>query len=90
MRIFSTTGAALAILAMTSPARALDVDSLLRQVFGSSDPSDLGGPIFVLIGILMFLFFWGALKIGKRRQRAMIEAYDAQMTDYSAKLRRGK
>ncbi|MDP3524255.1 MAG: hypothetical protein Q8S27_06715 [Hoeflea sp.] len=72
------------------PAHALDVDQLLKQAFGSSDPKDLGGPIFALIGVAALLFFWGALRIGKRRQRRMIEAYDADMKDYSARLRRGK
>ncbi|MDP2119317.1 MAG: hypothetical protein Q8K28_05375 [Hoeflea sp.] len=72
------------------PAYALDVDQLLKQAFGSSDPKDLGGPIFALIGVAALLFFWGALRIGKRRQRRMIEAYDADMKDYSARLRRGK
>lgn len=83
--------AALPVILMTAvPAHAIDVNGLLKQVFGSSDPKDLGGPIFVLIGVVALLFFWGALRIGKKRQRRMIENYDADIKDYSTRLRRGK
>lgn len=83
--------AALPVILMTAvPAHAIDVNGLLTQVFGSSDPKDLGGPIFVLIGVVALLFFWGALRIGKKRQRRMIENYDADIKDYSTRLRRGK
>lgn len=83
------TGLGSGLLA-AAPAHALDFDRLLKQAFGSSDPSELGGPIFALIGIAAVLFFWGALRIGKKRQRRMIQSYDAQIQDYSARLRRGK
>ena len=72
------------------PAHAFDVERALVQVFGSSDPKDLGGPIFALIGLFTLLFFWGALRIGRKRQRRMIEDYDADIKDYSTRLRRGK
>ena len=79
---------ALAVAALL--AAALDLDQLLKQTFGSSDPRDLGGPIFALIAVAAVLFFWGALRIGKKRQRRMIQSYDSQLQDYSARLRRGK
>ncbi|WP_394690066.1 hypothetical protein [Hoeflea sp.] len=73
-----------------APARAFEYKPLLKQVFGTSDPSELGGPIFALIVVAAILFFWVALKIGKRRQRRMIETYDEQLQDYASRLRRGK
>lgn len=90
MRTLRVLALALAAVLTTAPARALDLDHLLKQAFGTSDPSELGGPIFAAIGVAALLFFWGALRIGKRRQRRMIESYDADMKDYSARLRRGK
>ena len=90
MRTLSAIAALPAILMTAAPAHALDVNSMLTQVFGSSDPKDLGGPIFVLIGVFAILFFWGALRIGRKRQRRMIESYDADMKDYSSRLRRSK
>lgn len=80
----------LASVMAAGPAQAIEIDSLLKQVFGTSDPSELGGPIFALIAVAAFLFFWGALKIGRRRQRRMIESYDDQLQDYASRLRRGK
>jgi len=90
MRTLSTISVLPAILMTAVPAHAVDFTSLLTQVFGSSDPKDLGGPIFALIGVFALLFFWGALRIGRKRQRRMIENYDADMKDYSTQLRRGK
>lgn len=90
MRILSAIAVLPAILMASAPAHALDFDGLLKQAFGSSDPKDLGGPIFGLLTIVAVLFFWGALRIGKKRQRRMIENYDADMKDYSSRLRRGK
>ncbi|MEQ8479607.1 MAG: hypothetical protein RIC18_03045 [Hoeflea sp.] len=80
----------LATAMAAEPAHAIEIDRLLKQVFGTSDPSELGGPIFALIAVAAFLFFWGALKIGRRRQRRMIETYDDQLQDYASRLRRGK
>ncbi|WP_420408849.1 hypothetical protein [Hoeflea sp.] len=80
----------LASAVTAGPAHALEVDRLLKQVFGTSDPAELGGPIFALIAVAAFVFFWGALKIGRRRQRRMIETYDDQLQDYASRLRRGK
>lgn len=90
MRPLSAIAALPALLITAMPAHAFDFKSALVQVFGSSDPKDLGGPIFVLIGLIALLFFWGALRIGKKRQRRMIENYDADIKDYSTRLRRGK
>ncbi|MGJ8570673.1 MAG: hypothetical protein ACSHXI_08235 [Hoeflea sp.] len=90
MRLSSAFAALPAVLMTAVPAHAVDFNALLKQVFGSSDPKDLGGPIFVLIGLFALLFFWGALRIGKKRQRRMIENYNADMKDYSTRLRRGK
>lgn len=87
--IAATMPLATALLAAT-PARAFDLDKLLKQVFGTADPGQLGGPMFAVIGVLAVLFFWGALKIGRKRQRRMIESYDDQIKEYSARLRRGK
>jgi hypothetical protein len=80
----------LATVMAAGPAHAIEIDRLLKQVFGTSDPSELGGPIFALIAVAAFLFFWAALKIGRRRQRRMIETYDGQLQDYASRLRRGK
>ena len=90
MRTLSALAALAATLLSAAPARALELDRLLTQFFGSSDPKDLGGPIFALIGVVSVLFFWGAVRIGRRRQRRLIEDYDDQMREYSARLRRGK
>lgn len=90
MRLSSAIAALPAIMMTAVPAHAVDFNSLLTKVFGSSDPKDLGGPIFVLIGVFALLFFWGALRIGRKRQRRMIENYNADMKDYSTRLRRGK
>ncbi|MBC7281161.1 hypothetical protein [Hoeflea sp.] len=90
MRPLSALALALIAVTAAAPAHALDFDQLLKKTFGTSDPGDLGGPILALIGVVAVLFFWGALRIGKRRQRRMIESYDADMKDYSARLRRGK
>jgi hypothetical protein len=90
MRLSSVFAALPAVLMTAVPAHAFDFNALLKQVFGSSDPKDLGGPIFALIGVFALLFFWGALRIGKKRQRRMIENYNADMKDYSTRLRRGK
>lgn len=90
MRYFRTTGVALAIGFIASPAHAFEFKQMLTQVFGSSDPRDLGAPIFALIVVSAVLFFWVALKIGRKRQRRMIENYDAQLQDYASRLRRGK
>ena len=90
MRLLSAIAALPAILVMSGPAQAVGFDDLLVRVFGSSDPKDLGGPIFVLIGVFAVVFFWTALRIGRKRQRRMIENYDADMKDYSTRLRRGK
>ena len=90
MRLLPAIAALFTILVTAVPAHAVDINSLLTRVFGSSDPKDLGGPIFVLIGVFALLFFWGALRIGKKRQRRMIENYDADIKDYSTRLRRGK
>lgn len=87
---FLALGAMLAATTLAAPAHAVEFGQLLEQVFGSSQLKDLGLPIFVLIGFLALAFFWGALRIGKRRQRRMIENYDDQMRDYSTRLRRGK
>ena len=89
MRILSATAALTAFLLSALPARALDYERLLTQVFGSSDPKDLGGPIFGVIAVLSVVFFWMARRIGQKRQRRMIEAYDEQLQDYSGRLRRG-
>jgi len=90
MRTLSAIAALPAILMTAVPAHAFDYERLLTQAFGSSDPKDLGGPIFALIGVFALLFFWGALRIGRKRQRRMIENYDADIKDYSTRLRRGK
>lgn len=90
MRTLSAIAALPAILVTAVPAHAFDYEILLTQVFGSSDPKDLGLPIFALIAVVAVLFFWGALRIGRKRQRRMIESYEADMKDYSTRLRRGK
>ena len=90
MRKLSAITMMISAVLMAAPAHALDFDHLLKRAFGSSDPSDLGGPIFTVIGVVTVLFFWGALRICKKRQNRMIKSYDDQMKDYSARLRRGK
>lgn len=90
MRKISAITTLLVGLVMAAPARAFEYKPLLKQVFGTSDPSELGGPIFALVAVAAILFFWIALRIGKRRQRRMIETYDEQLQDYASRLRRGK
>jgi len=90
MRILNVVAVLVATVTAAAPAHAFDFGHLLHQAFGSSDPSDLGGPIFALIGVVTLLFFWIALRIGKKRQRRMIESYDDQLEDFSGRLRRGK
>ena len=90
MRTLSAIAALPAILMTAVPAHAFEYEHLFVQVFGSSDPKDLGWLIFALIGVCALLFFWGALRIGRKRQRRMIENYDADIKDYSTRLRRGK
>ena len=90
MRILPTISVLPAILMTAVPARALDFDGLLTQAFGSSDPKDLGGPILGLIAVAAVLFFWGALRIGRKRQRRMIESYNEDLQGYSTRLRQGK
>ena len=90
MRTLSALAVAVAALLAAAPARALDIDHLLKKAFGTSEPSELGGPIFALIAVASVLFFWGALRIGRKRQRRMIDSYDGQLKDYSTRLRRGK
>jgi hypothetical protein len=88
MRTLSATTVLLAALLTSAPARAFDYERLLTQTFGSSDPKDLGWPIFGLIALFSVVFFWGALRIGRKRQRRMIESYNEQLQDYSGRLRR--
>lgn len=90
MRTLSATTVLLASLLTSAPARAVDYERFLNQAFGSSDPKDLGWPIFGLIAAVAVLFFWGALRIGRKRQRRMIESYNEQLQDYSGRLRRNK
>ena len=90
MRYLTVPATLIASLLVSVPAHAFDFKSALVQMFGSSDPKDLGAPIFVLIGLFALVFFWGALRIGKKRQRRMIEDYNADIKDYSTRLRRGK
>ncbi|AKI01268.1 hypothetical protein IMCC20628_02570 [Hoeflea sp. IMCC20628] len=90
MRILSAIAVFMTAVMAAAPAQALEFDHLLKMAFGTSDMNKLGGPIFALIGVVTFLFFWIAIRIGKKRQRRMIESYDAEMKDYSTRLRRGK
>ncbi|MCY0146282.1 hypothetical protein OEG84_00750 [Hoeflea sp. G2-23] len=89
MRNFLPLAAMLAAVTMAAPAHAFDVDQMLKQVFGSSDLKDLALPFFVLLAVVAVLFFWNALRIGKRRQQRMIENYNGQLQDYSTRLKRG-
>ncbi|WP_322990127.1 hypothetical protein [Hoeflea sp.] len=90
MRNLLPLAAMLAAVTMAAPAYALDFEQMLKQVFGSSDLKDLGLPFFALLGVVVVLFFWNALRIGKRRQKRMIENYHGQLQDYSTRLKRGK
>lgn len=90
MKIFMAFGGFLVTLCASASARAFEFERVLKQVFGSSDPKDLGGPLFALIAGAGVIFFWAALKIGKRRQRRMIGSYDDALDDYAERLRRGK
>ncbi|KJS09266.1 MAG: hypothetical protein VR78_16370 [Hoeflea sp. BRH_c9] len=90
MRILSAFAVVITAVMAAAPAQALDLEGLVKRVFGTSDPSKLGGPIFALIGVATVLFFWIAIRIGRKRQRRMIESYDAEMRNYSTRLRRGK
>lgn len=90
MRTLSAIAALPAILVTAVPAHAFDYERLLTQVFGSSDPKDLGWPIFGLIAAFTVVFFWGALRIGRKRQRRMIESYNEDLRDYSGRLRNGR
>lgn len=90
MRKISAITTLLAGLVTAAPAHAFEYKQLLKQVFGTSDPSELGGPIFALVVVAAVLFFWVALKIGKRRQRRLIKSYDDQLQDYASRLRRGQ
>lgn len=90
MRTLSAIAALPAILATAVPAHAFDYERLLVQAFGSAEPKDLGWPIFGLIALFAVVFFWGALRIGRKRQRRMIESYDEQLQDYSGRLRKGR
>lgn len=77
-------------ITLAGPAQAFDYESLLVQAFGSADPKDLGWPIFGLIALFSLVFFWVALRIGRKRQRRMIQSYDEQLQDYSGRLRKGR
>tara|TARA_R110000787_G_scaffold46852_6_gene113743 strand:+ start:943 stop:1242 length:300 start_codon:yes stop_codon:yes gene_type:complete len=90
MRILSFLAMMTTAVMVATPVQALDFDRLLTQAFGSSDPKDLGGPIFALIGLFLLVFFWAALRIGRKRQRRLIQSYDEQLQEYSGRLRRGK
>ncbi len=90
MRTLSAIAALPAILATAVPAHALDYERLLTQAFGSTDLKDLGWPLFGLIALFSLVFFWGALRIGRKRQRRMIESYNEQLQDYSGRLRKGR
>lgn len=87
MRTLSALAALPTILVTAMPANAVDYERLLTQVFGSSDPKDLGWPIFGLIALFTVGFFFVALRIGRKRQRRMIESYNEQLEDYSGRLR---
>lgn len=90
MRALSAIAALPAILMSAAPAQAFDFDHLLVRVFGSSEAKDLGAPIFGLIAVAAVVFFWGALRLGKKRQRQVIEDYNSDLKSYSSRLRRGK
>ncbi|MCY0094386.1 hypothetical protein [Hoeflea ulvae] len=90
MRTLSAIAVLMTATLLAAPAQALDVNHLLNRAFGTSDLEKLGVPIFVLLGVITVLFFWVATRIGKKRQRRMIESYDAEMKDYSSRLRRGR
>lgn len=90
MRTLSAIAALPAILVTAVPAYAFDYERLLTQAFGSSDLKDLGWPLFGLIALFTVGFFWIALRIGRKRQRRMIESYNEQLQDYSGRLRNGR
>jgi len=90
MRILPAIAVVITAVMAAAPAQALDFEGLVKMAFGTSDPSKLGGPIFALIGVATVLFFWIAIRIGKKRQRRVIESYDTEMRDFSTRLRRGK
>jgi hypothetical protein len=46
MRILSAIATLLMGLVTAAPAHAFEYKQMLKQVFGTSDPSELGGPIF--------------------------------------------
>jgi len=87
---YLTAVAILIGITLAGPAHAFDYERLLTQAFGSSDPKDLGWPIFGVIALFSVFFFWIALRIGRKRQRRMIESYNEQLQDYSGRLRKGR
>jgi hypothetical protein len=90
MRTLSVLAVTLTAALMATPVLALDFDRLLVQAFGSAEPKDLGWPIFGLIALFSVVFFWIALRIGRKRQRRMIESYNDDLRDYSGRLRNGR
>ena len=87
---YLTVIAVLAGVTLAGPAHAFDYERLLVQVFGSAELKDLGWPLFGLIALFTVCFFWIALRIGRKRQRRMIESYNEQLQDYSGRLRNGR
>lgn len=88
MRIRSLLAVVL-FLVMAAPAHAIDFRAALRSVFGSDQAKDLGLPIFIALTALAALMLYGAMLLGRRRQRREIDAYNARLAAYSASLRKG-
>lgn len=67
----------------------MDIDGLLKFVFGSSRFEDLALPMVIGLFALTALFFFLVMTLGKRRRQQRIDAYNSTLADHSLRLRRG-
>jgi hypothetical protein len=87
-QLFRAGFAAASVLLSALPACAFDQRDIVKAVFGSGEPKDLGLPILAGLAVLAVFVLYVAVILGRRRQRREIEAYHAQLAAYSKALRR--
>ena len=77
-----------AFAATAVPAHALDIVDTLKDLTGARNERELGGPLLIAVLVLAIVFFWIASRIGKWRQKRVINKYHNELDEFSSKLRR--
>ncbi|MBW3095870.1 hypothetical protein [Pseudohoeflea coraliihabitans] len=76
------------LMAMHGPAHAVDLERMFRHLTG--DTLEKWAMPLILAGtVLAAIVLWWAAAIGRRRRRRRIKAYDAELAEFSSRIRRG-